>query len=168
MHGMFVIIHGNFGNMLAFTDDAVAVTGPFDTYEEAKSYADEHCVNDWHVFGRSSMNVESVKAIIQQVQDNNEQAFHRGRYPYTYAFDYVRQYHQIFHLPQMPSRAQVGNLLDAWCEDEYRQEVIKQLADAFLYANNIRRTCDECGYDYIEDPDEGCDACVNLKVKVPT
>lgn len=58
------------------------------------------------------------------------------RYPYTYAYDYVRTHLRDFGLKDMASRADVAGLLR---DHPSKELIVRILADAYLRENNIRR-----------------------------
>lgn len=72
--------------------------------------------------------------------------FIAGRYPYTYAYDYVRSHWVVFKevlgLPgPMPSRSEMSAHLQVFCPDpRLAQEMITRLADAYLREHHIERS----------------------------
>jgi len=66
-----------------------------------------------------------------------------GRYPYTYAYDFLRSNASVFGIPEGLSRAEAARLLrdrlgapDDGSPDPEVEQVCKALADAYLRENN--------------------------------
>jgi hypothetical protein len=62
--------------------------------------------------------------------------FITGRYPYTYAYDYMRQHHTDFGVPPYASRMDCAERLRS---NPDREAIVVILADAYLRENSVER-----------------------------
>lgn len=60
-------------------------------------------------------------------------AFSPTRYPYTYAYDYMRSHAEQFGLPNNLSRAECAGIV----RGEHKEAVVRLLADAYLREHHI-------------------------------
>lgn len=59
------------------------------------------------------------------------------RYPYTYAYDYIRSHNEEFGVPLATSRADCAGLFK---DGPAKEEVVRLLADAYLREHGIIKT----------------------------
>jgi hypothetical protein len=98
----------------------------------APATADEHDLPAWII---------DAIASVQRASVQRPTPASPARYPYTYAYDFVRQHHPAFGFPDMPSRADVAtwlrSRLRAHSEDApVLAAAVRALADAYLSEHN--------------------------------
>lgn len=86
---------------------------------------------------RLDQTAEVVAEILAR-RPEREQAI-PSRYPFTYAYDFLRTHAAIYGLPIGMSRGEAGVAITRFCENMGldRGEIVAQLADAYLIVNDV-------------------------------
>lgn len=111
---------------------------------------------------------KQVEAVLVAIYRNKPKppAFIPARFPYTYAYDYMRNHwsdfklYGKFHIDADLSRSECAARLRGNPDKEI---IVEACAMEYLAEHNISMQCVECGEDY-RDTDNGCDTCAPLKV----
>lgn len=112
---------------------------------------------------------KQVEDVLVAIERNKPKpiTFIPTRYPYTYAYDYMRAHwsefklYGKFHMDPDLSRSECAARLRG---NPDKEKIVEACALAYLESYGISTTCPECGEDY-RDIQNGCDTCAPLKVK---
>lgn len=81
--------------------------------------------------------LDEIRRIIHSIENAEpvRNSFIEGRYPYTYAYDYVRSHQRQFGIPgEMRSRADVSAM---YRDSPDKEAIVRLLADAYCREHNI-------------------------------
>lgn len=84
-----------------------------------------------------NLTIEQVEQGIEAAFTETSRSFIKSRYPYTYAYDFMRGHPKAFGLTdEALSRGQCAGILRG---NPDKEEICRMLADAYLAENNITK-----------------------------
>jgi len=92
--------------------------------------------------------MSKLEDIIQSATYSFRQPFIESRYPYTYAYDFLKSHPELVPVRHVDayfagSRALTSVIVRRWAEDEEidHDQLVRVLADAYMKEHHIHRPC---------------------------